>query len=63
MKCYIHEDREASKILNIPCSPTPIAICAECDNEVGMVKAFEKYKASHSKRIKLFKGVRGNPGN
>ncbi len=53
MNCYLHENRPATKTLNVPCAPGgKIHICDECNTEGGRRAVFEKYAAAHGDRIR-----------
>jgi hypothetical protein len=50
--CYLHPDRTATKVLNIPCAPGgKLDVCDDCFAESGRLAVFQKYSASHQDAI------------
>jgi hypothetical protein len=59
MNCYVHGDREATTLLNIPCAnldgvpPGKIPVCDECNADRSV--AAQKYFASHAQTMREFR--------
>jgi hypothetical protein len=59
--CFVHQERPATRLASIPCSPGGgIFICDECAKSESSKIVFEAYRASHGKNIKAFKQVNPN---
>lgn len=54
--CFVHNDRLATKELNIPCAPGgKLHVCEECARPESTKMVFDAYRASHEQRIVDFR--------